>query len=62
MTLKKLEEFARENGYTVEKTKSRTYEWYRNNDHSIVGVCESVQETYDEIYFDRNIRYQQNRS
>ena len=54
MKLKKLQEFARENGYTVEKIKSRNYEWYRNDNHSAIGVCDSVQETYNEIVDERN--------
>lgn len=52
MTLKQLETFARENGYTVEKN-GKNYEWWRNSDHSMVGVCETIKETYQEIVFDK---------
>lgn len=43
--------FAKERGYTVEKTR-RSVEWWNNNNHSIVGVCNSVQQTYNEILQD----------
>jgi len=53
MKLKKLEEFCRERGYSVKiKRISRTikmYEWYKNSDHSIGGISNTVIETYKEI-------------
>lgn len=52
MTLKQLEMFARENGYSVEK-KGKTYEWWRNSDHSMIGVCDTIKETYYEILWDK---------
>ena len=48
ITFKDLERFAREHGYTVERT-GRMIEWYRNNNHSIIGVVYSVQDAYSEI-------------
>ena len=53
MKLKKLEEFCRERGYTVKvKRISRTikmYEWYKNSNHSISGISNTVIETYKAI-------------
>lgn len=57
-----LAQFARERGYTVERTSKRTIEWWRNDDHSMIGVCSSVQEAHDEIFNDyaRRINEQRN--
>lgn len=51
MTLKQLEIFAHDNGYIVEKT-GKNYEWYKNTDHSVIGVCDTIKETYYEILWD----------
>ena len=48
MKLVDLKRFARERGYTVERNRN-TYEWYRNSDHSIVGVCDTIKDTINEI-------------
>jgi hypothetical protein len=45
----KLKDFACQCNCTVEKTR-RNYEWWRNNDHSIVGVCRTIKECSNEIY------------
>lgn len=45
----KLENLAYRCNCTVEKT-GRNYEWWRNNNHSIVGVCRTIKECVSEIY------------
>ena len=52
MKLVDLEKYGRERGYTIEKVANKKYEWYRNDDHSMVGVCETIRETINEINAD----------
>lgn len=52
MRFAELQRFARERGYTVDRIREKKIEWHRNDDHSMVGVCTSVTETYNEILCD----------
>jgi len=46
--------FALERGYTIHKTKAYV-EWIRNIDGT-KGMCETLQEAYDEIHHDYEVR------
>ena len=48
-TLKQLKAYASGNHCQVEK-RGHIYEWWRDNNHSIVGVCTTIKECADEIY------------
>lgn len=50
MRMKKLEVFARERGYLLER-KNREIKWTRN-DSNIYGVSYSVNDAYDDIILD----------
>lgn len=48
---KDLQEFARENAYTVKRIKLRCFGWKRNFDSSF-NFCTTVSDTLNEISFD----------
>jgi len=51
VTRKKLEELARERGYTIER-KGREIKWYRNNNKTKCGVSTGVTDAYVDIVED----------
>ena len=50
-TLKATQAYAEKCGCIVERVGKR-YEWYAKNDHSVVGVCETLEQVWSEIYSD----------
>lgn len=58
LTLSGLEIWADVRGYVVERIsrsyegKLYRYEWYRKNDHSMIGVCRTLIEVKEEILGD----------
>lgn len=48
---KDLQEFARENAYTVKKIKSKCFAW-KKNDKNNFEFCSSVKDTLRKICFD----------
>jgi len=48
MLLRKLQIFAEQYGYSVERV-GRVYQWWLNSDHSIIGECKTISECYSEI-------------
>lgn len=55
MIMKKLEQFARERGYTL-KRKSREVTWIRNDNKQIQGKSSCVAEAYQDISEDYALR------
>lgn len=56
ITFKFLKEFALSKGIYVEKARCggrNVYEWWKQNDHSTVGVCDTIEEAYREIYWEK---------
>lgn len=51
ITMAHLEKFASSRGYTVER-RGKMIEWYRNDNHSIIGVTSRVSDAYREIISD----------
>jgi hypothetical protein len=51
MQLRKLQIFAEQYGYHVEKV-GRIYQWWNDRDHSIIGECKTIRECYSEISSD----------
>ena len=47
-TLASLQAYAEKLGFVVERV-GKTYEWYHKDIHSMIGVCHTIQETFDEI-------------
>jgi len=47
-TFAQFEEWAKGIGYVVERV-GRRIEWYHKNNHSIIGVCSTIQQAKDEI-------------
>lgn len=48
ITFKQLQNYASSHGYMVEKVRGKI-EWNREDNHSIVGVCDTVCQAYGEI-------------
>jgi len=69
LTFNKLIDFANSHGIHVEK-KGSQIEWFSKDDHSIVGICDTIKEalyeivdsiTYGyQIVFDKDFTYENN--
>lgn len=51
MLMKKLENLARELGYSVER-KNREVKWIRNNNKKVYGISGSIQDAFEDISLD----------
>lgn len=54
-TFAQLEIWAGRNGYAVERI-GRRIEWYHRDNHSIIGVCSTIGEAFNEIYVDMLVK------
>lgn len=59
MRFNKLEFFARERGYLIER-KGREIHWIRNDDRTVRGVSVGVSDAYEEISLDHQERLKNN--